>query len=146
MLLARHVEPVSEDGLLNIAGGGLNVYHADTNRLALAIKIDVPWDQTNIVHRWKLELLDSDGQLVTHPDGETPIALEQDFEVGRPAGLKPGSPVSMPMSFTFDGLSLERPGSYVWQLSIDGRNETDWHVSFSAPAAQAPYESYSGLE
>lgn len=146
MLLARHVEPVSDDGLLTIAGGGLNVYEADSNRLALAVKVDVPWDQTNILHHWKLELLDSDGQPVTHADGETPIALEQDFEVGRPPGLKPGSPISMPMSFTFDGLSVERPGSYVWQFSIDGKNQADWHVSFSAPAMQTPHQSYSGLE
>ena len=62
----------------------------------IAILIRVPWDQANQRHVMRLELLDADGIAVEIDaetgDGSEPIVFFDDvpFEVGRPAGLKPG--------------------------------------------------------
>ena len=59
----------------------------------------------------RLELLDADGIAVETDaetgDGMEPIVFFDDvpFEVGRPAGLKPGTPLDFPVA-------IDRPGGY----------------------------------
>ena len=61
-----------------------------------------PWDQANQRHVMRLELLDADGQAVEveTDDGMQPVVFFDDvpFEVGRPAGLKPGTPLDFPVA------------------------------------------------
>ena len=68
----------------------------------IAILIRVPWDQANQRHVMRLELLDADGQAVEveTDDGMQPVVFFDDvpFEVGRPAGLKPGTPLDFPVA------------------------------------------------
>jgi hypothetical protein len=83
----------------------------------------------------RLELLDADGAPVEVGDAEheaEPVLLMDDmeFEVGRPAGLKPGTPLDFPLAFNVGPLPLE-PGRYEWRLSIDGRSDEDWRLPFT---------------
>ena len=52
------------------------------------------------------------------------------FEVGRPAGLKPGTPLDFPVAMNSGPLLLE-PGIYEWRLTIDGEVDDDWRLPFS---------------
>ena len=62
---------------------------------------------------------------------------EGEFEAGRPAGLRAGTPVDAPLVVPFGPLVLEE-GRYEIRLTIDGETKEDWFVAFTvrnAPAA-----------
>ena len=101
----------------------------------VAALFQIPWDQTNQKHTFRLELLDADGHGVPTPDGET-IRAEGEFEAGRPAGLRPGTPVDAPLVVPFGPLALE-DGRYEIRLTIDGETKEDWFVAFSVRQAAA---------
>jgi hypothetical protein len=117
MLLCDAAQEVG--GKLYILGGGWSVTQANVPvQMALAVKLSVPWDQTNEPHQIALSLLDADGEPVMGESGE-PIRATGEFELGRPAGLKRGTPLDAPFVASFSGVALEA-GSYVWQLEVDG--------------------------
>ena len=62
MLLADAVQAVS--GKLFVLGGGWSVTGPAPAPSALAIKIDVPWNEGNKKHRFRLTLVDGDAQPV----------------------------------------------------------------------------------
>lgn len=134
MLLADAAQAVG--GKLYILGGGWSQIGPDPAPIALAIKIEVPWDETNVRHDAALELVDADGQPVVleNPQGGAPVRLDAQFEVGRPPGVKPGTPIDVPMALTFGPIPLPPNARYEWRLSIDGRHEADWSVAFSTRA------------
>jgi hypothetical protein len=73
------------EGKLFILGGGWSVTGPPAPS-AIAMLVEVPWDQTNRRLEWRLELVDSDGYPVMTPDGEggeTAIVMGGEFEVGR---------------------------------------------------------------
>src|SRR4029450_7500344 len=84
-------------GKLYILGGGWSITGPEPAPGALAIKIEVPWNESNRRHRLRLALLDADGHPVMAP-GEPggPLEIIGDFEVGRPPGLMPGTPIDLP--------------------------------------------------
>ena len=130
LLLADHAEVA--DGKLFINGGGWTVIGPAPVPFAIAMYIEVPWDQTNTKHSVVLELLDADGNAVTPPGGDESIRVEfPPLEVGRPPGVKPGTPLGVPYAVNFGPLGLEPDGRYVWQLSIDGHAADDWRLTFS---------------
>jgi hypothetical protein len=132
MLLADAAQAVG--GKLYVLGGGWSQVGPDPAPMALAIKIEVPWDETNVRHTAALELVDADGVpvAVENPQGgNAPLRVEAQFEVGRPPGVKPGTPIDVPMALTFGAIPLPPNGRYEWRLSIDGRHEADWSVAFS---------------
>lgn len=85
--------------------------------MALAVKLSIPWDRTNEPITVVASLLTEDGNPVDV--GAGPLAAGGDIEVGRPPGLKRGTPLDAPFVFNFSGVPLN-PGGYVWQLEIDG--------------------------
>ena len=87
------------------------------------------WDQTNIQHAFRLDLLDADGQGIPGTEGET-VHVEGAFEAGRPAGLKPGTPLDIPFVVPFGPLELA-PGRYEVRLSIDGESREGWSAAFT---------------
>jgi hypothetical protein len=87
--------------------------------MALALKMSIPWDQTNQPHHIRAMLLTEDGDPVSPPGAPGPIFAEGDVEVGRPAGMKPGTPVDAPIVLNFGFLALDT-GGYVWELEVDG--------------------------
>jgi hypothetical protein len=108
-------------GKLYILGGGWSVIFAPQPiSCALAIKLAVPWDQANHRLSMRASLLDDDGNPVDV--GQGPVFAAGNLEVGRPPGMKPGTPIDAPFALSFIGLPLP-PGGYVFELEIDGTVE-----------------------
>jgi uncharacterized protein DUF6941 len=125
------------NGKLDVIGGGWSMMNAQGPfGFFVAALFQIPWDQTNTKHSFRLELRDADGQGVPTPDNET-IRAEGEFEAGRPAGLHPGTPVDAPLVVPFGPLELE-DGRYEIRLTIDGETKEDWFVAFTVRSAAAP--------
>jgi hypothetical protein len=117
------------DRKLYILGGGISVLPPKPTPVAMALLIKVPWDQANIRHSWKLELLDEDSTPVMAR--ERPVLVGGEFEAGRPAGAKPGISLDVPLAINFGPLPVQAGQHYSWRLSIDDDHEPEWRVSFS---------------
>ncbi len=114
MMLADAAQQVG--GKLYILGGGWSTTGSPTPPMAVAIKIEVPWDRTNVGHDWRLALVDADGRAVQTSD-ERAVEVTGELEVGRPAGLPDGTPLDAPLVVSFGPMPLES-GRYVWRLEI----------------------------
>lgn len=130
MLLADAAQAVG--GKLYVLGGGWSVIGPAPTAMALAIKIDVPWDQATVRHRWVLDLIDEDGHAIRTPasEGERPVQVAGHFEVGRPSTVAEGAPIDLPLAINLGPLPLPAGRRCVWRLSIDGRSAPDWQVPF----------------
>lgn len=138
-MLADFAQAVN--GKLYIMGGGWSILGAQGNPTAIAIKIEVPWNEANRKHNLKLELLDADYRPVPlpAPTGPSPLVISGEFEVGRPAGLLPGTPIDVPLAFNIGPLPLAQGQRYLWKLTINGKTNEHWEVAFSTrPAGPGP--------
>jgi hypothetical protein len=131
ILLADAAQAV--EGKLFILGGGWSITGPEPVPSAIAVKIEVPWNDANQKHSLKLALFDEDGKavMVPTPAGDVAVELGTDFEVGRPPGLKPGTPLDAVFAINIGPLPLTPDGRYVWRLSIDERTDEDWQLAFS---------------
>jgi hypothetical protein len=139
IMLADAAQALS--GKLYVLGGGWSVTGPSPTAYAIALKVEVPWDETNKRHTLVLRLVDEDGRPVRVPaaSGEQ-VALEipADFEVGRPAGVLPGSPIDMPVVVNIGPIPLPPGRRFVWRLFIDDRSDPSWEVGFATrPASSA---------
>jgi hypothetical protein len=131
LLLADYA--VVSDGKLTVVGGGWSQTGPEPAPFGIALLIQVPWDQANTPHAFTVQLLDADGEevvLETEEAEDQPVAFGGDFEVGRPPGLKPGTPLDFPVAMSSTPLPLE-PGRYEWRLTIDGQSRQDWTLAFT---------------
>ncbi len=135
MLLADSAQ--TAEGKLFVMGGGWGLIGPNPAPMAIAMLIDVPWDQANKRHSWKLSLLDEDGQPVRlmGPIGEQAIEVTAEFEVGRPPGIKPGTPLTVPLAVNMGPLPLQPGRGYVWVCSINGETKEDWRLPFAMRSA-----------
>jgi hypothetical protein len=137
MMLADSAQAVA--GKLYVLGGGWSITGPEPAPSAIAIKLDVPWDRAEEPHRWTLALVDGDGAPVLLPaadDSLQPLRLEGEIEVTRVPESAPGIPLDWAMAINIGPLPLAPGRRYVWELSIDGESEPDWHLAFSTrPAA-----------
>jgi hypothetical protein len=132
MLLADYA--AAYDGKLVVVGGGWSVTGPMPAPFGIALKIEVPWDQANAKHHMRLELVDADGNPVLVPTeggAEQPLALDGEFETGRPAGLKPGTPLDVVLALNLPPQPIPPGGRYEWRLTIDGESEEDWRLAFT---------------
>jgi hypothetical protein len=132
MLLCDAAQAV--ENKLYIIGGGWSVTGPEPSPMALAFKIEVPWDQTNERHTWHLELVDADGELVqlpNAPEGEGLVVIDAEFEVGRPPGVIRGTPIDLSAAINLQPLPLPPGARFTWRLSIDGEHQEDWEVGFT---------------
>ena len=127
LMLADSAQAVG--GKLYILGGGWSITNATNITMSIAVKIEVPWDKTNVSHKLKLLLLTEDGQPVMV--NERPCEIQADFEVGRPPGLKPGTPIDVPLAINMSQLNLLPSSRYVWRCSINDETDETWQLSFS---------------
>ena len=132
MLLADSAQVA--DGKLYILGGGITAFGPRPQPLGVAIRIEVPWDRANISHQWRLDLLDEDGHPLLVRD--KPLVVHGRFEAGRPAGLKPGTPLSVPLAINFPAVPVTPGKSYAFQLSIDDTTHVDWRQGFHVRAGK----------
>lgn len=130
MLLADSAQVA--DRKLYVLGGGLAVIGPRPQPMGVAIRIEVPWDRANVGHVWRLDLLDEDGHPVEI--NQQPLVVQGRFEAGRPAGLKAGTPLAVPLAIMFPALPVKPGQSYTWQLSIDDATHIDWRQSFHVRA------------
>ena len=126
MLLADAAQAMG--GKLYLLGGGWSITGPDPTPSAIAIKIEVPWDMANRPHTLNLALLDDDGQPVVL--GDKAIEVGGNFEVGRPPGLPPGTPLDAVLAIPLGPVPLGKGKRYVWKLSIDGQSREDWETAF----------------
>lgn len=145
LLLADAAQAVN--GKLYILGGGWSITGPGPTASAIAIKIDVPWDEANRHHSLKLTLVNADGQpvMVPTPTGDRAVELSAEFEVGRPPGLKPGTPLDVALAINIGPLPLQPDSRYVWRCSIDGRSAEDWRLTFTTRPAPKPGGIAGGL-
>lgn len=131
LLLADAAQSV--EGKLYILGGGWSVTGPQPTPSAIALKIDVPWDEANRPHTFELALVDADGRpfMIDSPMGRQEVVIGGEFEVGRPPGLRPGTPLDMTVAVTVGPLPLSPGTRYAWSLTIDGEGNEDWQVPFS---------------
>ncbi len=124
------------NGKLYILGGGWTVTGPGPVPSALALKIDVPWNQTNQRHRLRLDLVTQDGQpvIVPTPQGDAAAQVTAEFEVGRPPGHPPGIPLTVVLAVNIGPLPLAPGGRYEWRGYIDDDTRDDWCVTFSTRA------------
>ena len=129
------------NGRLHALGAGWTVTSTPTPPMGLLIFVDCPWDQTNTKHQLLVELLDTDGQLVSfqtddHGNPDPAVRIESDFEVGRPPGTSKGSPIRQVLAINLTGGLPLTPGEkYEFHLSIDGEHLDSWLATFSVRAA-----------
>ena len=136
LLLADAAQAI--DNKLYILGGGWSVTGPGPMPSAIALHVKVPWDQANLKHRMRLELVDADGHPVEVPGegGPEPLRIENEFEVGRPAGLAPGTPIDVSLAINLSPLPLEPGSRYEWRLEIDDQTQEGWHAAFSTRPAR----------
>ena len=116
------------EGKLFISGGGISrIRGAVPRSLSLAALVMIPWDRANEPIPVSFDLFDQDGRQVVL-DGR-PVTWAGHVEIGRPAGLAPGTPLDWPV--VVPAAVPVPPGRYTWVLSIDGRTSEDWQRSFT---------------
>ena len=138
MLLADAAQAI--DNKLYVLGGGWSITGPDPSPSAIALSLKVPWDEANQRHELRIELLDADGDAVLtgpEPEGQ-PVVIESQFEVGRPPGLRPGTPIDLAIAINLGPMALPPGGRFEWRLTIDGHAEAHWHAAFSTRARPAP--------
>lgn len=138
MLLADAAQVAN--GKLYLLGGGWSITGPQVPPMAVALKIDVPWNEANRRHSWKLSLVDGDGQAVQVPGPEGPqeVFAGGEFEVGRPPGLAEGSDIDLPLAVNMGPLPLPAGNRYAWRLWIDDDTHADWVRPFTVRSAGFP--------
>lgn len=119
MLLCDYAEELG--GKLYVMGGGWSRLFMPNQpvNMALAIKMHVPWNETNRAHNIGVRLVTQDEEPVPNEQGEN-IQLIGQMEVGRPPGIRPGSRIDAPLALRFQGLSLDL-GVYKWEFLVDDK-------------------------
>jgi len=125
---------------LFILGGGWSVTGPGPTTMAIVLKVEVPWDQTNRQHRWRIELLDADGRqvLLAGPAGTQGLMMSGDFEVGRPVGTPDGTPIDLALAVNLAAVPFPADQRLVWKLWIDDETNEDWELRFTTRPAPAP--------
>jgi len=99
------------DGKLYILGGGWSLTGPDPAPSAIAMKLEIDWNEADSPHHWELYLEDADGHPVLVPG--------------------PDSPIDLPLAVSVGPLPLEAGTRYAWRLVMDGEGSPDWALSFT---------------
>lgn len=91
----------------------------------LGVIVHVPFDMANQTLKLEVSLIDADGQPVLRGEPPAPVGAGGEFEIGRPAGVKPGERLDFQMAFRFNGMHHE-PGGYVWECSVQDEVLARW--------------------
>lgn len=132
MMLADSAQSVR--GKLYILGGGWSITNSTTPPMAIAIKIEVPWTESNIRHKLRLELVDQDDRLIRIDD--KPVVIYSQFEAGRPPGIMHGVPLDVTLAINLAPIPLEPESRYSWRCYINDCEEPAAKVGFSTRQAK----------
>jgi len=126
LILCDYAEAIN--GKLYIMGGGWTICPPGPRFMAVAIRINVPWEETNTKHQLNLFLQDGEGNAISLGEPPMPVEKSGEFEVGRPPGIPQGTEMDFTAVLGFINLPLLPDTGYRWQLEISG--EPAGHVSF----------------
>lgn len=111
------------EGKLDVLGGGWKVTGPGPVNMGIGLIVEVPWTETNVKHKLRIQLVGEDGQLVQlpGPPGQPASTLEvsSDFELGRPPGVAPGASLPFALAVNVNNVPLP-PGegtSGGWRLT-----------------------------
>ncbi len=130
-MIADFAEIVS--GKLYLMGGGWDNYWVDKApaqvRIAIAVGVRVGWDETNVQIPVRIWIEDDDGQEM--------VRIEGSVNVGRPAGLPPGSGQLAQMAAN---VPFQAPHVGGYRIRIQaGEQESSYQVlPFRVMARQSP--------
>ncbi|MEU7902993.1 hypothetical protein [Actinoplanes sp. NPDC049118] len=104
---------------------------------AIVVLAKVPWDRANQRIPLTLTLREQDGDPVSFViDGQPrPVRFEGAIEVGRPAGVPPGSPLDASFALNVSPLPL-KPGRYDWLLEAPQVERTASFTVMAPPTAE----------
>jgi hypothetical protein len=140
MLLADAAQHVQ--GKFYVMGGGWSLINPGPVMFAVAVNLQTAWHRANMKNTFRLELLDSDGEPVEveGPDGNAvPLFLEGEFEVGRPSGIKPGTPIDGGLVWNL-AVPLPADTRLEFRMTLNGETHEEWTLPFTtraSPMAQA---------
>jgi hypothetical protein len=106
-------------------GGKLYIMGAGWSRLkrprvpttmCLAVKLTIPWDESQAVHKLKAELMTSDNETVTL-DGR-PVRVTGEVHSSPNSEASRDVPLDVNLALRFDGITLD-PGRYAWRFEVD---------------------------
>lgn len=86
-------------------------------KMALAIRIKIPWNMANTKLDLEMRLVTSDGEPVLNEDNQE-VKIVATVEVGRPPGLAKGTPLDFTAAVDTN-VTLD-PKQYEWQLRLGG--------------------------
>lgn len=110
------------DGKHYIHGGGWDMISTASlpfqyALIAVAIRVRVPWAETNQPHEVVLDILDADGvSVLGSPSGPPHVIVN----LGRPPNLPPGTDQTLPLVINLQGILFEKAGPYATVVTIDG--------------------------
>lgn len=135
VILCDSAQADPNSGKLHMLGAGWTIVGTPTSPHAVALLIQVPWDRANEQLELKIELLDADGRPVRAADAEDapPICGEAQLEVGRPAGVARGSPLSASFALNVGPMPLT-PGRYEWRATVDGDTQAESFQVITSPS------------
>ena len=113
----------SVGGKLYILGGGWSQLHTRTPPgIALAIKLEIPWEEADEPLAISAMLKTAAGD-PWQMDGND-VAIKGEFALGKPPGLDETVPLDAVFVMHVAGLRLD-PGRYTWHLTIADEQVAD---------------------
>jgi hypothetical protein len=134
LLLCDFAQP-SPDGKITMVGAGWTFIGPDPTPMSVAAIVEVPLDETNYPHTFRLHLRDTDGTTVLDPEGNE-VGTNGQFDTGRPPGVPAGVPMTMPIAVNVGPLPLAPATRYVWELTLDDNEDEKWQVAFNTRPSQ----------
>ena len=109
------------DGKLYIHGAGWDsilaaAFPVEQPSMSVALRVRVPWAETNQPHEIELDVLDQDGASIVPPDR----AIKGQLNAGRPVELPQGEDQVLSFVLNLVSLKFEKPGNYVIIFMLDG--------------------------
>ena len=111
---------VPPDGKIYIHGGGVHTLYAGQipgplRSLYLVVRLSIPWHMLGEPHTVKIRALDLDRM----PIGSIDPLITTPFELGKPAGHRPGDESAINICAELNGLVIPQPMTIRFHLLVD---------------------------
>ncbi len=111
---------VPPDGKIYIHGGGVHQLFVPQipgplRTLFLMVRLSIPWHMLGEPHTVKIRVLDLDRK----PVGPVDPLITTPFELGRPAGHRPGDESAINICAELNGLTIHQPMTLRFHLLVD---------------------------
>jgi hypothetical protein len=129
MILADAAQ--ATDGKLYVLGGGWSLTGPGPVAAAVGMIINIPYQEADASHAWRLELIDADGKQVYTPD-EQPVLMEGNIDIEPYPGMGITDEVNVPIAVSLpQGHPVKPGGKYEWRLWLNGETNDNWRLGFS---------------